>query len=138
MPVPSGALGDAEVEARLVMALGAADAAASASSRDRSRSRRRHREAAHELVKGLFSDFSRLEDTINKVRDSNRKARIETIHLRARCQDGRGAASLDVVEQYSSSSLEASEDAQRSAEAALVDIAAARETAVHGIIDLLG
>ena len=95
MPVPSGALGDAEVEARLVMALGAADAAASASSRDRSRSRRRHRAAAHELVNDLFSKFSKLEETIERVRTSNRKARIETIGaIRAHGQSCRDGTSL--------------------------------------------
>ena len=43
-----------------------------------------------------------------------------------------------LVDEYSSKSLEASEDAQAEAAAALVDVAAARESAVHGIIDLLG
>ena len=142
MPVPSGALGDAEVEARLVMALGAADAAASASSRDRSRSRRRRRAAAHELVNDLFTQLSKLEGTIGRVRTSNRQARIETIAaIKAHAQSFRGDSAIpdgtSLVDEYSSKSLEASEAAQSSAETALVDLAAARELAVHGIIKVL-
>ena len=132
-----------DAEARALIALAAADAAASASSRDRSRSRRRRRAAAHELVNDLFSKFSKLEETIERVRTSNRKARIETIGaMRAHGQSFREDSAIrdgtSLVDEYSSKSLEASEDAQAEAAAALVDIAAAREAAVHGIIDLLG
>ena len=116
--------------------MAAADAAASASSRDRSRSRRRRRAAAHELVNDLFPQFSKLGETIERVRTSNRKARIDTIEaIRAHGQSCRDGTSL--VDEYSSKSLEASEAAQSSAETALVDLAAARELAVHGIIKVL-
>ena len=131
-----------DAEARALIALAAADAAASASSRDRSRSRRRHRAAAHELVNDLFSKFSKLEETIERVRTSNRKARIETIGaMRAHGQSFREDSAIrdgtSLVDEYSSKSLEASEAAQSSAETALVDLAAARELAVHGIIKVL-